>query len=127
MIAEMNSMGAPVVEQLQLDNLPVYGFQTTNQSKAAIIQALALAFERDVIKIPDNPVLVGELQAFEAKKTPSGMIRYAAPDGLHDDMVMSLAMAWAGLLMPGNQTMYANPGGAGATSQYPGDRSISPI
>lgn len=126
MIAETNSIGMPVVEQLQRDGLPVYGFETTNQSKAAIIQALALAFEREVIKIPFDPVLVGELQAFEAKKLPSGLLRYSAPDGEHDDCVMSLAMAWAGLLMPGGQQMYAAPGG-GATHQYPGDRSISPV
>lgn len=126
-IAEQNSMGAPVVEQLQRDNLPVYGFVTTNQSKAAIIQSLALGFERDIVKIPDNPVLIGELQAFEATKLAGGLVRYAAPKGLHDDCVLSLAFAWAGLLMPGNQTMYANPGGAGSVQRYPGDMSISPI
>jgi hypothetical protein len=42
-------------------------------------------------------VLIGELQAFEAKSLPSGFTRYAAPEGLHDDMVMSLAIAWSGL------------------------------
>ena len=127
MIAEANSMGGPLVEQLQLDGLPVYGFETTNQSKSAIIQSLALAFERSVIKIPFDPVLVGELQAFEGKKLASGLMRYAAPEGEHDDCVLSLAFGWAGLLMPGNQQMYANPTGAGAVSQYPGHRSISPV
>lgn len=117
-IAEMNSMGAPVVEQLQRDGLPVYGFTTTNQSKAAIIQALALAFERGVIKIPDDPVLCGELQAFESKKLAGGLIRYAAPEGLHDDMVLSLAFAWAGILMPSNQTMYLDPNTGLASSRF---------
>jgi len=29
-------------------------------------------------------------------RLPSGMVRYSAPDGLHDDMVISLALAWHG-------------------------------
>jgi hypothetical protein len=74
--------------------LPITDFDTTNEKKAEIIQALALAFERRAIKIPDDPVLIGELEAFTADSLPSGRIRYAAPDGLHDDCVMSLAFAW---------------------------------
>ena len=45
-IAESNSMGEPLIEQLQRDGLPVRGFQTTNASKTNAIEALALAFER---------------------------------------------------------------------------------
>ena len=96
-IAEANAMGRPVVEQLGNDGLPVQAFETTNATKSAIIQALALAFERGTIRIPNDPVLIGELQAFEATRLPSGMTRYAAPDGMHDDTVMSLAFAWEGL------------------------------
>jgi hypothetical protein len=61
------------------------------------MEALALAFERGTIRIPNDPALLGELQASEAKSLPSGMTRYAAPEGLHDDCVMSLALAWQGL------------------------------
>jgi hypothetical protein len=96
-IAESNNMGGPVVEQLQRDRLPVVAFTTTNASKSEIIEALALAFERGDIRILNDAALVGELQAFEAKSLPSGMMRYAAPEGGHDDIVMALAIAWSGL------------------------------
>lgn len=96
-IAELNSIGQPVVEQLQRDGLPVQGFMTTNATKATAIDALALAFERGDIAILDDPVLVGELQAYEMQPLPSGLRRYSAPDGMHDDTVMSLAMAWQGV------------------------------
>ena len=99
-MAEVNSMGGPVVEQLQRDGLPVVPFVTTAPSKASIIQGLALAFERGIIRIPNDPVLIGELQAFEGRAMPGGMMRYGAPAGLHDDTVMSLAFAWAGLTAP---------------------------
>lgn len=94
-IAESNSIGQPIIEQLQRDGLPVKGFTTTNASKAAIIEALALAFEQGSISILPDPVLLGELQAFAGETLPGGMIRYSAPQGQHDDAVMSLAIAWS--------------------------------
>jgi hypothetical protein len=93
-LAELNSIGAPNVEELQRSGLRVDGFTTTNQTKAQIIQALVLAFERGSIIIPDNPQLIAELEAFEAKRLPSGRWSYSAPDGMHDDMVIALALAW---------------------------------
>ena len=110
-MAEVNSMGGPVVEQLQRDGLPVAGFQTTNSSKSAIIESLCLAFERGTVKIPDDPVLIGELQAFEATPLASGMMRYSAPVGQHDDCVMALAFAWAGLVAPRASIETVNPMG----------------
>lgn len=96
-IAESNSIGEPVIEQLRRDGLPVTPFQTTNATKTAAIDALALAFEQDAIKIINDPVMVGELQAYEMERLPSGLLRYSAPEGMHDDCVMSLAIGWTGV------------------------------
>lgn len=123
-IAESNSMGGPVIEQLQRDGLPVHGFWTTGPSKAGIVEALALAFERGVIHIPDDIVLIGELQAFEGKPTASGAIRYAAPEGMHDDTVMALAIAWSGLCIR-RETEAEQRGGSQRQGFRP--RGISPI
>lgn len=92
-LAEANSIGGPNIEQLQNEGLPVVGFTTTNQSKQKIIVALQLAFERSEIVIPDDDILIAELQAFEASRLPSGKWRYEAAEGFHDDMVISLALA----------------------------------
>jgi hypothetical protein len=96
-IAESNAMGEPLIEQLYYQGFPVQPFQTTNASKADMVNALALAFEKGEIKIPNDPVLIGELQAFEATRLPSGLLRYAAPEGMHDDMVIALGLAWQGV------------------------------
>lgn len=96
-IAERNNIGEPLIEQLQRDGLPVQPFTTTNASKMRIIDALALAFERQEIRILPDPVLLGELQVFEMQRLPSGLLRYSAPSGLHDDTVMALALAWHGV------------------------------
>lgn len=94
-VAESNSMGGPLVEALQRERLPVRPFDTTAQSKRAIIESLALAFERREITLPaDAPWLADELLAFEQERLPGGLLRYGAPPGGHDDGVMALAIAW---------------------------------
>ena len=125
-LAEQNSIGGPVVEQLQRDGLPVVPFVTTGPSKAAIIEALALAFERGSIRIPHDLTLIGELQAFEARKSPSGWMHYSAPGDMHDDLVMALAFAWAGLTAPRQDQVYWDPAIAGVSEQ-PRPYQISPI
>ncbi len=98
-MAEANAMGV-MLEQMQADGLPVVAFTTTSKSKAQAIQALALAFERGTIAIPADNTLLAELAAFQADMLPSGAWRYGAPSGMHDDMVMSLALAYWAVAMP---------------------------
>ena len=97
-VAERNSMGDPIIEQLQRQGLPVLPFTTTNATKTRAIDELAMAFERGEIEILNDLILVGELQAYEMERLPSGMLRYSAPPGMHDDTVMALALAWQGLM-----------------------------
>lgn len=95
-LLEANSIGGPNIEALQNEGYNVEGFTTTSDSKQAVVVALQLAFERDDIAIPDDPVLIAELESFEATRLPSGRWRYEAPSGMHDDTVISLALALAG-------------------------------
>ena len=94
-IAEQNSIGQPIIEQLSRDGLRIQSFTTSNASKAQAIEALALAFERGDIRILNDPVLVSELVAYQAERLPSGLLRYGAPGSQHDDTVMALALAWS--------------------------------
>jgi len=96
-IAERNSMGEPLIEQLVRMDMPVQPFTTTNATKADIIDALTLAFERKELAILPDQTLINELQAYEMERLPSGTLRYSAPAGMHDDMVMSLALAYYGI------------------------------
>ncbi len=92
--AEANSIGEPLIERLRGLDLPVVAFTTTNATKAVVVDALALAIEQGHIAYPFYEPLINELVAFEATRLPSGALRYAAPEGLHDDTVISLALAW---------------------------------
>lgn len=94
-MAEQNSIGQPIIEQLWRMDLPVQPFVTTNATKARIIEDLLLAFEQGTIQILNDPILIGELQAFTVGKTSLGMPQYSAPSGMYDDCVMSLALCWS--------------------------------
>ena len=107
-LVETNSIGQPQLEELQRMGLSVQGFITTNSSKAQIIDALALAFEQDKIKIINEQVLVSELMAYQSERLPSGLMRYGAPEGMHDDTVIALALAWWGASR-GSATVEDNP------------------
>jgi len=92
-LAEQNSIGDPNIEELQKRGIPVEPFSTTQQSKAEIINSLALNLEQETIGILNDPILLGELQAYTVERLPGGTYRYTAPRGLHDDCVMALALA----------------------------------
>lgn len=94
--AESNSIGSPNIEALINEGLPVVPFETTGASKPPLIESLALAFERGEITVLDDGVLTGELAAYTRKISSTGRSQYSAPDGMHDDTVIALALAWYG-------------------------------
>ena len=93
MVIENNSIGQPVIDHLHGRGMTIVPFHTSGSSKQPLIQALQSAFEHGEIKIINDPVQVGELQAYESKRTAAGF-SYSAPSGMHDDTVMALAFAW---------------------------------
>ena len=97
MIVESNSIGRPVIDELVARGLNIVPFLTTSATKQGIIQNLQSAFENGQILVLDDPVLIGELLSFESKRNASGSFSYSAPDGMHDDCVLALAIAWSGL------------------------------
>lgn len=97
-LAELNSVGEPNVEQLIADGLPVTGFYTTASSKGPLIDALAVAIENADVCLLDDPVQIDELLSYEMDRLPSGRYTYNAPSGLHDDTVIATALAWKAAL-----------------------------
>lgn len=97
MVVEANSIGRPVIDELVSRGLNIVPFTTTSATKQAIIQSLQSAFENGQIQVLNDPVLIGELLSFESKRNASGSFSYSAPSGMHDDCVMSLAIAWSGM------------------------------
>lgn len=92
-LAEENNATANI-EALQKEGLPIEGFWTGSKSKPMIINALSVAIEQGDISLPDDKTLISELSSFEATYTKAGNVRYSAPSGFHDDIVLSLAIAY---------------------------------
>ncbi len=104
MKVEANSIGQPVIDALRSKGVNVIPFTTTSGTKQTVIQNLQAAFENAEIGIIDDPVLIGELLSFESKRNASGSFSYSAPEGMHDDCVMSLALAWD-IVKPGGSVI----------------------
>jgi len=112
---ELNSIGTPLFEQMQKMKLPtkLVGFTMTNIGKSELVDGLSLALEQRTIELLNDSVMKAELLAFEAEKTKSGLTRYTAPAGAHDDVVIALLLAYgpnagAGPLMrKGKRTSWA--------------------
>lgn len=106
MKVEANSIGQPVIDALRSRGVNIIPFTTTAGTKQTIIQNLQAAFENGEIGIIDDPVLIGELLSFESKRNASGSFSYSAPEGAHDDCVMSLAIAWDIIKGSGNVILF---------------------
>jgi len=61
--------------------------------KRELIEDLIATVEAGELSAPDIPQLRHELGVFEYDVTPSGNVRYDAPEGFHDDSVDALALA----------------------------------
>lgn len=96
MVIEDNSIGQPVIDHLRRRGMRIVPFHTSAATKTPLIQALQSAFEHREIKILPDATQIGELQAYESKRTASGF-SYSAPEGMHDDTVMAMAFAWYGV------------------------------
>lgn len=106
-VVETNSIGRPQFEELQRSGINVVGFETTNTRKLAIIDSLQLAFENKEIMLLDSDTQKSELYSFTSTRSASGLLRYSAPAGMHDDTVMALALAWYGCSAPKADSLFS--------------------
>lgn len=95
---DSTGVGEPIYEDLVADGLNVSGYKFTNESKKQAVQSLMISLEQEKIRIfqkegPLGKVLRNEMLIFEYEMTASGLIRYQAPEGYHDDCVIALALA----------------------------------
>lgn len=98
-VCEANSFGMVVIDRLLAQKLPVVPFVTNNASKRFACEAFSVALQDKQVTIVDDPVLTGELMAYEAHQLPGGLWKFGAPSGLHDDTVISTILAWQGFVV----------------------------
>ena len=95
-LVDSTGAGEPVYESMLEAGCDVEPYQFTQRSKAALIDNLAMMLERSEIRLPKQvlwPEGIEELEAFEFSITNAGNVRSSAPSGIHDDCVISVALA----------------------------------
>ena len=90
-IVDSTGVGDPIVERLQRELSNVEGYNFSSPSKQRLMEGLALAIQTGEVRYPQG-VIVSELDVFAYEYTRTG-VRYSAPEGMHDDCVMALALA----------------------------------
>jgi phage FluMu gp28-like protein len=92
-LVDSTGVGDPIFEQLRKAGVRARPYLFTNASKEDLINNLSLMFERGRIRLLDDPTQTAELTAFQYELTPSRNVRMGAPQGMHDDTVIALALA----------------------------------
>ena len=99
-VLESNSIGKTYISLLKRKisekglRIQVIEFVTTNQSKREIIESLQVECLNGTIQIPNDNKLMLQMVGYEMQKTPNGHITYNnSSDSIHDDMIISLALA----------------------------------
>jgi hypothetical protein len=101
-------LGDPIAEDLRARGLNMTEediVKFTEATRTNLLTHLSMLLEQDLIKIPDDPGLISELEAFQwrlvtNKQTGKARLTIAVPEGMHDDRVMSLALAVHGAKTP---------------------------
>lgn len=92
-ILDATGLGDPICDDLIRDQVPVTPFKITNESKKEMIEKLSIYIEQKRIRMLDIEETFREFSIFTYDMSPSGRIRYNAPEGMHDDIVISHALA----------------------------------
>jgi len=90
---DSTGLGDPIFDDLVNDGLNVNAFKFTAQSRMELLDNLRILLDKSKIRIPNDPILLDELKSLHWELTEQGRRKVQVPDGLHDDMIMSLALA----------------------------------
>ncbi|MFH1561884.1 MAG: hypothetical protein ABIF11_00485 [Nitrospirota bacterium] len=93
-ILDSTGVGEPTFDDLSREGVPVEPYKFTNESKKNIIEKLSNFIELKHIKMLQLEETINELISFTydySEKT--GRVIYGAPQGFHDDIVISHALA----------------------------------
>lgn len=92
-VIDATGLGDPVADDLIQQGIAILPVKLTNESKKELIEKLVLWIEQERISMLDLQETLNEFSAFTYDISTSGRIRYNAPPGMHDDIVIAHALA----------------------------------
>lgn len=102
-IIDATGVGKPIYQDLRNSGVFVEDFTFSGKTKEELIGREIVFIDEGYIRVPNIPALIDELKAFEYKfiNEKTGELlkttKYGAPQGYHDDAVMSFGLAIWGL------------------------------
>ena len=98
-LVEINSIGDAIYEQLKAGyRHDIHPFVTSSKSKSDIIEGLIVANQSKEFTIQHIDWLLKEFDVFTYQySAQTRSVKYGAPNGFHDDGIMSCAIAYHAL------------------------------
>ena len=96
------NVGAQMSDELIASGLNVHPFKAVGTiskdllkqgTKEKLVEKVSSFLQENNVTIPPEQVLIDELESYGYRLTPAGNIVYGAPEGYHDDCVVSLGLA----------------------------------
>ena len=94
---DATGIGDPIYDDLAQAGVPIEPVKITEPLKAQLIQKLSVFIEQRRIRMINMQETLFEFDNFSYTLGPTGKFRYGAPEGMHDDIVISHALAVYGL------------------------------
>jgi hypothetical protein len=92
-LLDATGVGDPIADDLLRMGVSVEPYKFTESSKKDLIEKLSIWIEQKKIKLINRDDTLFEFDNFSYEIGPTGKIRYQARNGLHDDIVISHALA----------------------------------
>jgi len=92
-VVDATGLGDPIADDLSRAGLSIEPYKLTNTSKKELIEKLSIWIEQGRMSMLNLEETVQEFNNFTYDISSSGNIRYNAPVGFHDDIVISHGLA----------------------------------
>lgn len=96
-VLDTTGLGDTVYDDLTGDGISVESYKFTNTTKNLLISNYMRTMDNGLVSLPKDDQLIAEHESFEFEITETGLVRYGAPRGMHDDIVISCALCVWGM------------------------------
>jgi len=91
---DSTGLGDPIYDDLLSRGINIESFKFTSKSRMDLLNNLRILINENQIYLPaDDEGLLDELRSMQYTMTERGRINVQVPEGVHDDRIMSLALA----------------------------------
>jgi phage FluMu gp28-like protein len=107
-LIDATGLGDPIADDLARAGVPIEPIHLTNEMKKEIIEKMATWIELKRLAIINLKETLNEFNSFTYDISSTGKVRYNAPVGFHDDIVVAHCLAvWS--LQPFSTRVYVKP------------------